>query len=307
MPIEAAVGFGRGALAAVDQLWRAGQSHLCGCSFSCGFIALIEPSPYDLAFFLVRSGVVRWWLHDPSDDRAFAGPALPVDLGGYHLADPLRRTSRTRPGSWPSRSTSTTSALFLALFFAEDTERRAELCLKAYAASTVCAGHLRRFWAISTSAGSGELFSLYGRASGTFKDPNVFGPYLVMGAVYYIQNLLLRRTRHVVCDPAPADGHRDRHFPVLLTRLMGRLRGRDIALHRHGLRHHHRAEDPPPHRPHGGCGRWPSRPWRSRFCFRSNKRAICSCSAPRSTRTTTKARRGASATRPAPCRCCWTT
>ncbi len=161
-----------------------------------GFIALIEPSPYDLAFFLV---VPVWFVGGFTIHRMIV-PLLALlflwTLGGYISLIPY--VNEPDPTRFMAQSLYlTTSALFVALFFAEDTERRAELCLKAYAASTVCAaicGILGYF----DVGGLGEIFSLYGRASGTFKDPNVFGPYLVMGAVYYIQNLLLRRTRHVV-------------------------------------------------------------------------------------------------------------
>ena len=44
-------------------------------------------------------------------------------------------------------------------------------------------------------AGLGPYFTLYdnSRAMGTFKDPNVFGPFLVPPVVWLCQDLLLRR------------------------------------------------------------------------------------------------------------------
>ncbi len=51
--------------------------------------------------------------------------------------------------------------------------------------------------AISTSPASGAYFTLYdnSRAMGPFKDPNVFGPFLVPPMVWLSQDLLLRRGR----------------------------------------------------------------------------------------------------------------
>lgn len=38
-------------------------------------------------------------------------------------------------------------------------------------------------------AGLGEVFSMYGRASGTFRDPNVLGPFLVLPSLYLLWDL----------------------------------------------------------------------------------------------------------------------
>ena len=47
--------------------------------------------------------------------------------------------------------------------------------------------------------GFGPALTTYeGRVSGTFKDPNVFGSYLILGVTYFLQLVLLGRTRHVV-------------------------------------------------------------------------------------------------------------
>ncbi len=42
-------------------------------------------------------------------------------------------------------------------------------------------------------AGLAEHFTLYGRASGTFKDPNVLGPFLAPPLVWLTQDIMLRR------------------------------------------------------------------------------------------------------------------
>ena len=161
-----------------------------------GLIAIIEPSPYDLAFVAVMP---MWFIGGFKVHRLilpFVALVFLWNLGGFIALIPY--ANEPDPMLFMEQSLYLAiTAVFFALFFAEDTQRRAEICLMAYAASTVVAaicGILGYF----DVAGLGDLFSLYGRASGTFKDPNVLGSYLVMGAVYFIQNLILLRTRHVV-------------------------------------------------------------------------------------------------------------
>jgi O-antigen ligase len=79
-----------------------------------------------------------------------------------------------------------------------DTQRRVELCLKAYVAGAVVgaacgiAGYLN-------VAGLGEgVFLHAGRASGTFKDPNVLGSFLVLPIVYLAQSLMLGTARNAI-------------------------------------------------------------------------------------------------------------
>jgi len=43
-------------------------------------------------------------------------------------------------------------------------------------------------------AGLGEIFTLYGRASGTFKDANVLGPFLVLPIMWVLHRVLTGRT-----------------------------------------------------------------------------------------------------------------
>lgn len=44
----------------------------------------------------------------------------------------------------------------------------------------------------------GELFTKYGRASGTFKDPNVFGPFLVAPLLYALHNAMERPLKQML-------------------------------------------------------------------------------------------------------------
>ena len=166
----------------------------------CGAVALVEPSPYDFASF---AAIPIWFLGGFKVHRTilpFFALIFFYNLGGFIGLVPYIDEHDSTLFMLQSLYLALTALVF-ALFFAEDTNRRAELCLKAYAASTIVAaicGILGYF----DVAGLGDLFSRYGRASGTFKDPNVLGSYLVMGAVYYVQCLLLGRTRRILATSA---------------------------------------------------------------------------------------------------------
>ncbi len=81
---------------------------------------------------------------------------------------------------------------FTAMFFAaiiEADQRRLLLIFRAYVVAaiiTAMLGILGYFGAIP----GGEVFTRYDRAMGAFQDPNVFGPYLVLPALFLMHGLL---------------------------------------------------------------------------------------------------------------------
>ena len=83
------------------------------------------------------------------------------------------------------------AAVLFALLFAQQTEGRLAVARTAYiAAAVVCsiAGILGYFHLIP---GGGDSFTLYGRATGFFKDPNVFSPFLIWPALMLISRSLV--------------------------------------------------------------------------------------------------------------------
>ena len=159
----------------------------------CGAIAIVEPSPYDFASLFALGFWILGGFRVHPLGLLFAALIFVYNLGGFvslvpHLDEDLPTTFMLQSLYLAM------TAIFFVLFFAQDTERRAEIALKGFALSTVLAascGILGYF----DVAGAGALFTLNDRASGTFKDPNVLGSYLIMGALYFLQTLLLARTR----------------------------------------------------------------------------------------------------------------
>lgn len=166
----------------------------------CGAIAIFEPSPYDFASVAALGLWLLGGFRIGGTALLFIGLIAVYNFGGFvslvpYLDEPL-------PTLFMLQSLYLAlTAVFFVLFFSQQTVRRAELCLQAFAASTVVAaicGILGYF----DVAHLGAIFSMYGRASGTFKDPNVLGSYLIMGALTYMQRLLLGQSRRPVLTTA---------------------------------------------------------------------------------------------------------
>jgi hypothetical protein len=82
-----------------------------------------------------------------------------------------------------------TTGVFFCLLMNEDTNRRLDICKSAFIIGALQASVLGIIGYFDI-AGLGEVFSMYGRASGTFRDPNVFGPFLVLPALYLLYDLI---------------------------------------------------------------------------------------------------------------------
>src|SRR4029077_12343602 len=83
-------------------------------------------------------------------------------------------------------------AIIFACLFARDPMQRLDAMRAGYIASAVCAailGAIGYFHLIPDISGNLEE---YGRATGLFKDPNVFGPFLIW-PILFIVTLVLSR------------------------------------------------------------------------------------------------------------------
>lgn len=85
------------------------------------------------------------------------------------------------------------SMFVIAAFVAADPRRHAGLILKGYLIGAMIAAGAALIGYFNFLPGAFELFTKFGRASGTFKDPNVFGPFLVPAILYCIHLVIERR------------------------------------------------------------------------------------------------------------------
>jgi len=84
------------------------------------------------------------------------------------------------------------SAIFIALVISEDTAARLDLLRRGLIAGAVVASLAGIAGYLHLIPGS-EMFTLYGRAAGTFKDPNVLGAYLVLPGLFALQSVVSDR------------------------------------------------------------------------------------------------------------------
>ncbi len=86
----------------------------------------------------------------------------------------------------------TLSSFVTAAFVMRRPYKHAHLIMHAYSVAAAIAALTALIGYFNLLPGAFELFTKYGRASGTFKDPNVFGPFLVLPIVYLLHRMLTR-------------------------------------------------------------------------------------------------------------------
>ncbi len=166
---------------------------ICAAS---GSIVFIEPSPYD---FLILFTIILWIIGGFSIHRAVLPFLVLIGLwvlGGYISLIPY--WNEPDPTSFMTYTLFITSTgIFYALFFSENTIERVDICLKGYTFSCALAAIIAIVTWMGTF-GSGEELIKDGRAMLPFKDPNVLGSYMVLGILYLVQKLLLGRTKYIL-------------------------------------------------------------------------------------------------------------
>lgn len=173
---------------------------LFGTMIFLGFFVFVEPAPFDLLAVIFIPVVLFTGFRLNGLLLTLAVILLCYNLGGFMSLAPWWH----EPASVIFTVLSLYLAIlcvFLAAFFAQDPVPRAELCMKAYTASAIVVA-ISGIMGYFNVFGLFETLTLYGRAKGTFKDPNVYGPYIALGALYLMQLLALNRTRHVIATVA---------------------------------------------------------------------------------------------------------
>lgn len=160
-----------------------------------GFFVFVEPAPYDLFAVIFMPIMLFAGFRLDRTLLALLIVLLVYNLGGFLSLMPYWHD--------PKSVTFTVLSLYLALlcvfmavYFSRNPVERAELCLQAYTVSAVVVA-ISGIMGYFNVLGLYDTLTLYGRAKGTFKDPNVYGPYLALGALFLIQKLALNRTRRI--------------------------------------------------------------------------------------------------------------
>ena len=161
-----------------------------------GIISVIEPSPYD---FMSLLAIPIWFL---GGFRVHAA-LLPIlflytlfEIAGFAALIPY--WSERDPVLFQFQSLYLyVTAVFFSIFFSERTLERAELCLKAYAVGAVACSVFGLISYFDFAGMYDKFVTVEGRVNGTFKDPNVYGSYMVLAAAYLMHGTILGDKRRL--------------------------------------------------------------------------------------------------------------
>jgi len=160
----------------------------------CSFFVIVEPAPSDLLFVVVLALFLTSGLSVSSAVAPLLLFLVFYNLGAFLSYLQIVEDSKARMFVVTSTYMAA-SAVFFAFYVTHDPEARMALIKNALVIAAT-AGAVLALVGMANIWGLGKLLTLYGRAVGTFKDPNVFATYLLLPAVMLVQGFLLGTQRH---------------------------------------------------------------------------------------------------------------
>jgi O-antigen ligase len=163
-----------------------------------GAVVFAEPAPADLLMLVLivllpLAGLVR------------VEPALGGLLGMMLVAGAAALLGATRAFEIELALAHTGISLYLYLativmagFIAKRPGAHASLVLNAYLCAAMVAALAGSIGYFELIPGAREMMTRYGRATGLFKDPNVFGPFLLPAMLYVMSRLIEGQVRRAV-------------------------------------------------------------------------------------------------------------
>ena len=156
-----------------------------------GAIVFIEPSPYELvtlaaSIIFLATGLRLRLVFMPLLLLLFL-----VNIGYCISAASLM--DKPEVANWIATSCyMAVTVIFLAMVLSEDTAARLDMISRGLTVGALIAATAGIAGYFSLVPGGHDLLTLYDRASGTFKDPNVLAAFLILPALFALQS--------VVCD-----------------------------------------------------------------------------------------------------------
>src|SRR6201996_3366943 len=157
-----------------------------------GAIVFIEPSPYELSTLL--STVI--FLATGLRLRLVFMPVflllILVNVGYSIGAIPVLDESPV--ANWIATSWYMAfTVMFFATVLADDTAARLDMLSRGLVVGAMIASLAAIAGYFHLVPGGNDLLTLYDRARGTFKDPNVLGAFLILPALFVLQNVVTAR------------------------------------------------------------------------------------------------------------------
>ena len=146
-----------------------------------GFV-YVEPSPFDLGIVALAALYLLGGLVIPVSIVPMIVLLAGFVLGGYITA-PFTEFFRETIAHMNITTYLSVAAIFLACVVSREPERAFKIIFSGYMVAAVVAAIAGIVGYFALTEGLFELFTKYGRARGTFKDPNVFAPFLIAPAL----------------------------------------------------------------------------------------------------------------------------
>ena len=158
-----------------------------------GAIVFIEPSPYEIATLLatvvfLATGALRMRL-------LFMPLVLLLFLlnVGYTVAA-VQVMDRPNVANWIATSWyMAVTVIFFAMVVSEDTQARLDMLRRGLIVGAMIAALAGIAGYFNLVPGGRDLLTLYDRARGTFKDPNVLGAFLILPSLFVLQSVVSDR------------------------------------------------------------------------------------------------------------------
>ena len=167
-----------------------------------GCIVFIEPSPFEVTFALAALAFFITGMRLPREALPLIGLLALFNLGGalslIPVAHDIKAVTFTAISVYLFVVT-----VFFAMLMLDNAQQRFAIIAKAQIAAAIVAGVAGALGYFKI-AGLGPLFTQYDgtRASGMFKDPNVFGPFITVAATFLFNGILAGRSRRVLSSVA---------------------------------------------------------------------------------------------------------
>jgi hypothetical protein len=154
----------------------------------------IEPSPYEFAFLVVLVIFIGTGLRFSPAALSLVAILAILNLG--YTIGAINYLEKQEVLYWVLTSWYLAlTAIFFALVLSENTQERLDALLRGYRFAAVVVSLLAIAGYFNLIPGGYEQLTLYSRARGTFKDPNVLGGFLILPAIYCLQKVIDEQAR----------------------------------------------------------------------------------------------------------------
>src|SRR5947209_6391344 len=159
---------------------------------ACGAIVFIEPSPYELATLFAS---LIFFATGMRMRLVFVPLLLTLFLlnVGYTIGA-IPFLDKSEVTTWIATSWyMAVTVMFFAMVISEDTEGRLGMLRRGLVVGGMIASLAALGGYFNLVPGGHDLLTLYERARGTFKDPNVLGAFLILPALFVLQSVVSDR------------------------------------------------------------------------------------------------------------------